>query len=255
MRRNGVYDKIDLSSFISLWLWRGISTMTQTQNASPTPRDACVNALMALAAQRPFADITLSDIAQEAGLSLAQLRSQFPSKGAILGAFTSRIDVEVLKGTSDDLSEESAKDRLFDVLMRRLDAMAPYRAALKNIMDWIAKDPLTAVPLNGQIINSMRYMLEAAGIHSEGPLNALVLQAMALKWADVMRVWIKDEDAGLGASMAALDHMLDDGSQWMERLTRVEQTATRLLNILCTLPHQRPMRRHHAAHETDVDAL
>jgi AcrR family transcriptional regulator len=223
--------------------------MTSHSHASHTPaqspRDTIIDALMALAADMPFEQITLTHIAERAHLSLAELRTHFPSKGAILGGFTRRIDLIILNDTQDDLSQESAKDRLFDVLMRRLDAMTPYRHALKNIMQWIKNDPLTAAPLNGQIINSMRFMLEAAQLHAEGPMGPVILQAMSIKWAEVMDIWLHDQDEGLGPTMAALDHMLDDGSQWVERLSRFEKAASRMLNLLWSLPHKNKRADHH----------
>ena len=39
----------------------------------------------------------------------------------------------MLDGTSDELADEPARERLFDVYMRRLDALTPYKDALKRI--------------------------------------------------------------------------------------------------------------------------
>ena len=104
-------------------------------------REKIIDALMGLAAEQPWETISLSDVADRAGVSLAQFRDAFPSKGAILGGFSRRIDKIVMDATTDDLAQESDKDRLFDVLMRRFDAMAPYKAALDNINDWAMREP------------------------------------------------------------------------------------------------------------------
>ena len=108
----------------------------QSQKPPQDLREKIIDALMDLAAGRPWDTISLSDVAERAGVSLAQFRDAFPSKGAILGAFSRRIDKIVMDATTDDLAPESDKDRLFDVLMRRFDAMAPYKKALININDW-----------------------------------------------------------------------------------------------------------------------
>ena len=60
------------------------------------PRKRAVDALMKLAAERPWDQIELPDIATEAGLSLAQLRGLFPSKLAMLGGVTRIVDDAVL---------------------------------------------------------------------------------------------------------------------------------------------------------------
>ena len=51
-------------------------------------RGKIVDALMELAAERRFEDISVRDICKVAGVSLADFRDAFPSKGAVLGGFT-----------------------------------------------------------------------------------------------------------------------------------------------------------------------
>jgi len=191
------------------------------ENAESKPKDArekVVDALMALAAERTWAEISMADVADRAGLSLAQFRDAFPSKGAVLAGFSRRIDRIVLDETPDDLAGESAKDRLFDVLMRRFDAMKPYKAALVHIDAWAMRDPPALVEINRLAINSLRFMLEAAGESSEGPLGAVKLQGLVLVWLRTFHVWLDDESDDSARTMAALDHELEQGRVWAARL-------------------------------------
>ena len=180
-------------------------------------REKIVDALMALVAEKPWDEISLTDVAAGAGLSLAQFRDLFPSKGAVLGAFSRRIDKQVLDASTKDLADESPKDRLFDVLMRRFAAMAPYRPALKAINHWAMHDPAALPALNQLAINSLRFMLEAAGVNSEGPLGALKLQGLALAWTRVFHIWLVDESEDLATTMAALDKELARGEIFVAR--------------------------------------
>jgi AcrR family transcriptional regulator len=59
-------------------------------------RTAIVDAMMSLAATRRFEEIAIRDIASAAGVSLADFRDAFPSKGAVLAALSRRIDRAVL---------------------------------------------------------------------------------------------------------------------------------------------------------------
>ncbi|HSP23913.1 MAG TPA: TetR/AcrR family transcriptional regulator, partial [Saliniramus sp.] len=77
-------------------------------------REEIVEALMKLAAERPWDDIEIHDIAEAAGISLSEFREAFPSKGAVLGSFARMIDLKVLEGSTDDLVGEPARERLFD---------------------------------------------------------------------------------------------------------------------------------------------
>ncbi len=196
--------------------------MTEAPQAKKKPagdsREKLIDALMALAATKSWDEISLSDVAERAGVSLAQFRDAFPSKGAVLGGFSRRIDKIVLDGTTGDLAGESDKDRLFDVLMRRFDAMAPYKPALLHINQWAMRDPTALPALNQLTINSLRFMLEAAGLSSEGPLGALKLQGLALGWARVFHVWLADETKDLATTMAALDKEISRGEVFVERV-------------------------------------
>ncbi len=180
-------------------------------------RDAVVDALMRLAGDRPWNDIEIADIAQEAGTTLAEFRDLFPSKGAVLGALSRRIDKQVLAGTSEDLAEEPARERLFDVFMRRLDAMAPYKAALRRISYALRSDPLSLAALNRSALNSQRFMLAAAGISTEGPLGLFKLQGAVLIFANTLETWFQDDDSALARTMARLDRELRRGERAIER--------------------------------------
>lgn len=176
---------------------------------SAGPRDRVIDALFRLAEDRRWDEIELGDIAREAGVTLAELRDLFPSKGAILGAYARRIDKIVLEGTTDDLVGESVRERLFDVLMRRLDAMEPQKAGLRAIARELRTYPLSIAALNQVALNSQRYMLAAAGISTEGPAGALKVQGAVLLFARVLDTWFRDDDPGLSRTMAALDKELE----------------------------------------------
>jgi AcrR family transcriptional regulator len=182
------------------------------------PRERIVDATMALAAERDWPTIELGDIAHRAEISLADLRDAFPSKDAILGGFTRMIDRKVLDGTRDELAGEPAKDRLFDVLMRRIDALAPYKAALRRLRASMARDPLTLAALNSAAVNSHRYMLAAANIPTSDTFGHLKAQGLAFAFARVVDGWLREEDdPELSKTMAALDRALTRGGVLLDR--------------------------------------
>ena len=193
--------------------------------ATADPRTAIVEALMTLAATAKWEDITITDIARKAGVSLADFRDAFPSKGAVLAGFSRMIDRKVLERLNDDLVGEPARDRLFDVLMRRLDALTPYREGLREVRAWTRRDPLAAVPLNQVALNSMRFMLEAANIDSEGAVGALKLQGLVLAWTRVIGVWLDDDSERLEKTMAFLDRELERGGRLVQGAEDLDRLA------------------------------
>ena len=219
------------------------------------PRKLAVEALMRLAAARAWDEIELGDIAQEAGLSLLKLRGLFPSKLAMLGGLTRMVDDAVLAEIADDLAGEPIKERLFDLVMRRLDALAPYKPALRRITPVIRRDPLALAALNRGAINSWRYMLASAGIPTEDSLGGLRVQGAVLLMARVADVWLEDDEPDLSKTMARLDRELKSAGQIMSRIEDVHRLTAPLRGLaraLCS--GRRPSvrrRERYPGEETD----
>ncbi len=219
------------------------------------PRKAAVEALMRLAAEQPWNDIEIGDIAREAGLTLAEFRDLFPSKGAVLGGLSRMIDRKVLEADNSDLAEEPTRERLFDVLMRRLDAMTPYKPALRRISYALRGDPLSMLALNGVALNSHRFMLAAAGINTEGPLDRLKLQGVVIAFARTVETWLDDDDPALARTMARLDKEIRNGERFMERAEDARRLTAPLRAITRSLLERRPRSRSSARNEDDGNPL
>lgn len=206
-----------------------MASQTKSDSKSqPDPRAAIVDALMSLAARQRFEDISIRAICDEAKVSLAAFRDAFPSKGAILAGYSRRIDGAVLAHDGADLAGEPAKERLFDVLMRRLDAMAPHREGLREVVAWLRRDPVAALGVNQVVVNSMRFMLEAAGLGDEGDAGFVKLQGLAFAWGRVVDVWLDDEEKDQARTMAALDRELTRGEKAVANLERLDNFAAPL---------------------------
>ncbi|CAN7587247.1 TetR/AcrR family transcriptional regulator [Bosea sp. LjRoot9] len=225
-----------------------VSPTSETAAPPSDPRKRAIEALMRLAANRAWSEIELGDIAAEAGLSLSSLRGLFPSKLAMLGGLTRLVDDAVLAGSSDDLAGEPIRERLFDLVMRRLDALAPYKAGLRRIMPVIRRDPLTLAALNRGAVNSWRYMLASAGIPTEDALGGLRVQGAVLLMARVGETWLGDDEPELSRTMARLDRELKTAGAIMARIEDVHRLTSPLRGLaraLCSgkRPHIRRRER------------
>ena len=177
-----------------------------------------IDATMKLTAAKGWRAITMADIAAEAAVSMAEIYRVFPSKGAILAGFHSRIDEAVLSEQSDTDSEESHRDRLFDVLMRRFDALVPYRDGIASLMRDFRSNPLAAACQARSFNRSMAWMLEAAGIATSGIRGAVRVRALGIIYLAVLRVWLTDDSADLSRTMAALNARLRQAEQFSHGL-------------------------------------
>ncbi len=187
---------------------------TPPPSRGTSDRDKAVDALMALLAEQRFEDIGLAEIAGRAGLKLSQLRAEFGSTLAIYAAHVKDIDRAVLAGGDTDMTDETPRERLFDVLMRRIEALAPYKEAVRSILHSARRNPGLAFALNAMAVRSQHWMLEAAGISAAGPKGALRAQGAALLFARVLGVWLDDEEPALDRTMAALDRGLASAERW-----------------------------------------
>jgi AcrR family transcriptional regulator len=177
-------------------------------------RERVIAAFMALLAEKPFERIGFAEIAERARISLSELRGLFGSTLAILAAQVKETDRAVLAGGDADMAEEPPRERLFDVLMRRLDLLEPHKAAVRSLMRSAARNPGLALAMNGLAVRSQQWMLTAADIGSAGPRGMLRAQGLALLFASVLRTWVDDDDPGHARTMAALDRALARGQRW-----------------------------------------
>jgi AcrR family transcriptional regulator len=191
---------------------------TPRPTAQATPENRLIDAALALAARQGWRRTGLAEIAAEAGLSLAEAYSLHRSKAGILAAFLRRVDAEVLAGAGAD-ADDARRDRLFDTLMRRFEALKPHKAAVRAILRDSIGHPAALLGA-AALRRSMRWMLEASGISTSGCRGRVLVHGVLALYGSVMRVFLADESADLAATMAALDRGLKRGEAWCKYLPR-----------------------------------
>jgi AcrR family transcriptional regulator len=209
--------------------------------ASPIPphasdRDKIVAAFLGLLAEKRFEQIGLAEIAEAAGVSLAQFRGEFASPLSILAAHIKDTDRAVLAADFSDMADEPPRERLFDVLMRRLEILAPHREAVRSLLRSASRNPPLAMAFNGLAVRSQQWMLTAAGVGAAGPRGMVRAQGLALLFGSVLRTWVNDDDPGLARTMAALDRALSRG----QRFAGLFEDLLRVPERLCRLRRRRP---------------
>jgi len=190
-------------------------TASSRKPAVPTTeRDKIVAAFLDLLADKPFESIGFTDVAGHAGMSLAQLRAEFPSTLAIVAAHIKATDRALLAEDLSEMAEEPARERLFDILMRRLELLAPHREAVGSLLRSARRNPPLALALYALAVRSQQWMLTAAGIGASGPRGMIRAQGLAILFSQVLRTWVHDDDPGQAPTMAALDRALARGQRF-----------------------------------------
>jgi AcrR family transcriptional regulator len=165
-------------------------------------------ALLNLIATQGWRDVSLAAIAEEAGLDLATAHAIYPTKGAILVALARNTDDEILISLTADPLDGGAKDRLFDLLMRRFDRLQQQRAAYTTLLRELPHTPLEAAWLGRQMRRSMSLMLEAAGISASGLGGMVRVQGLMAIYLAGLRAWCRDSSEDLAKTMAEIDKRL-----------------------------------------------
>lgn len=159
--------------------------------------------------------LTRRRVAEAAGASLAELHARAPGPLDLLKLHGQAMDQAVLVGAVPGaaLDGNTPRDRVFDVLMRRIDALQPHRAGVLRLAEDLKRDPLLALLIVARLPLSMAWMLEAAALDASGLAGLARAQGLAAVWLAVIRAWAQDETADLGPTMAALDRALDRAEQ------------------------------------------
>ncbi len=180
-----------------------------------TLRGRTIAATMKLAAERPWRDVTLLDIAEATGVTLVDIKHEFSSKADILAAFSRAVDDEVLRRAPKRDTSIGARDAIFEIVMSRFDALAPYKDAIRSI----AKSPPTLDPgFAMTALASQHWMLQAAGVDTSGVGGKAKVSGLAAVYASVLRTWLDDDDPGLARTMAALDRRLRRGERTLTNI-------------------------------------
>ena len=188
----------------------------------PNP-DRIIDAAMSLAAQSRWREVTLSSIAVEAKISLVQLHEIFRSKSQIVAALVDRVDRAVFAETEVAVESEPIHDQLLDLLMRRLEELAPHKNGIASILRDTTCDPGTAICASIDMLRRMAWCLEAVGVGSTGVAGRIRTKGLAAIYLSTLLVWLRDDSPDQGRTLAHLDKCLRKA----ERLAMVLSIAPR----------------------------
>ena len=175
-------------------------------------------AALALAAEKPWPQITLAEIATKAGLTLQDFHGAGGREEiveAIDGYFDRAMSAD---GVPDDTSR---RERLFDVIMKRFEAMEPYRAGLRELMKFRETSLTHVVRLPAHRHASAAWALASAGLDDDsGAPASLKRITIAFVIASTERAWRREKSADFALTMAALDKGLRQAEERLGQLRR-----------------------------------
>ena len=188
--------------------------------------DRIIDATLALIPTQGWRRLSLGAIAEAAEMPILQVYRAFRSKQAILGGLYRRLDEIVLADPPPAEPDERPRDRVFDLLMRRFDALQPYKPALDVLRRELPGEPITALCAGVSLFRSMRWILEAADIPTGGVRGGVAVNLAVATYISAMRVWQRDDTPDLAPTMAALDTRLRRIEAWLGSVPRGRAVPT-----------------------------
>ncbi|WP_420414167.1 TetR/AcrR family transcriptional regulator [Roseibium sp.] len=210
--------------------------------ATAKTKQKILTTFLDLISENPYEDVSLQLLAETAKVKLSELRRAYSSKLALVEAFYESVDTAVLDQRDEDLGDQPPRDRLFDILMTRIDVLAENKEAVRAFAKAASQDPGLALDFNRFAVRSQKWMLVAAGIDLSGIKSGIVAQALAVSFARVVDTWLDEPDEGMPRTMSRLDKELDKGSSFMKRLNRLEGVAKGFRKFVKAASRRRPQR-------------
>lgn len=171
------------------------------------PADLLVTAFE-LIAEEGWSRLSLVAVARRAGVAPAEVYRELRSRGALPGALSRRIDEAMLGVEEADLAGLPPRDRVFELMMARLEALVPFRPGLRRLGREARRDPCLVLGTACRLDRSLAWLQDMAGLRRSGLRARLARRALAAAYLQTVRVWFRDEAADLGKTMAELDKQL-----------------------------------------------
>ncbi len=173
-----------------------------------------LEAAWALVGERGWAGWSGVELARRTGQPLTTVYALFPTRRHLVIALGHRLDAAMLGVPLAELDGMSVRERLFELAIRRFEAMRPFRAGLRAASREVSADPALLGAALGNLERATDWMMDAAGVQLSGLVRCLGRRALQLAYARAFRVWLDDDSADLSRTMAELDRRLGELAIW-----------------------------------------
>ena len=161
-------------------------------------------------------------LARAAKLSPTLLAKTIDSQHDLLPLLVDYVSHETARQVGRLEPNAPLHDRLFEVMMARLDVLQTHRPAILAIAIAARRDPGMGVTLIRAQGRAMGEMLQLAGLDDQvtGPRRLFAAGGLTALYLAVLFQWQRDESADMAKTMAFLDRQL-------RRIGRLAQTMLR----------------------------
>lgn len=174
--------------------------------ADPALRRDLARAALALAAGGAWKEVTLARLAAAAGRPLAELYGA--SLWEAVDCAEEAFDRAIAEGVDKLDPKQSVRDRLFELIMRRFEAMEPHRAAVLAMEQGVDRDPTLLASQHQRHVRCARWVLALAGLEADGMTGQARAQGLGVIIGQARAAWRGDDAGDFARTMASLDKNL-----------------------------------------------
>ena len=163
----------------------------------------------------PFAELTLSRLADEAGLE---------SESAGLASMTdlacfavSQVEEQALAETADDFldaGDASVQEKLIEGLIHRFECFTPKRQQMQALHMAVMRDLGLGLALLNQLMRSIDRLLELCGDESRGIKRMLRTKGVCAVVLRIRSTWMSDDTPDLAQTLKQIDSELETAREW-----------------------------------------
>jgi AcrR family transcriptional regulator len=182
--------------------------------------DRILEVALALAEEKGFEQLRLSEVAERAGVALPEVAARFPDTNAIADAWFARALDAVWSTPPELLADPDPAIRLERVMLRWFEALAPHRVltgAMIRAKLW-PSHPHHWVPMIFALSRLVHAFLDVARIPGRGAERAAQEIGGTLLTLETLAVFLTDPTPELQRTRAVLHRSLEGGVAVLRRI-------------------------------------
>lgn len=195
--------------------------MTASLDASV--RRDLARAALATASASTWRTLTLLDLAKAVDRPVSDFYA------ASLAEAVDCVEEAFDRAISDNLetldASQSVRDRLFDLVMKRFEAMEPHRAAVLAMEAGLDRDPILLAAQHQRHVRCARWVLALAGLEADGMTGNARAQGLGVIIGQARAAWRGDDAGDFAKTMASLDKNLRRAEEMFGRWAGFEAKA------------------------------
>ena len=154
-------------------------------------------------------EFSIEKFAEKYKYKISEVKNLIGNKNDLLIEFSKMIDEKVeLNIDLEEFENSNVKDNIFELIMMRFDAMAPFKGGLKKIINEI-RNPIILKETSQNILASMDFYLEFSNAYDDTIFDVIKKKSLFLIYSYCFKAWLNDDSKELSKTMSELDRLLN----------------------------------------------